>query len=167
MDKHLQQLEAQLGGLLEAHDAMLALIRRKREAIRQAKPAVVQDCTRRENELVQKIGGLETERQRVVAALTAAIAPQSSQPLRLGQIAERCGEPQRGRLLVMQARLLERMNEIKRESAVVRQAMEGLLGHMQGMVQMLIQTVAGGGTYGQRGTMNAAGAAVSSFNATA
>jgi len=167
MDKDLQQLEQHLRDLLAEHDAMLTLIRRKREAIRQAKPAVVQDCSARENAHVQKIGSIETQRQRVVATLTAAITPQSSQPLRLGQIAERCSEPQRGRLLVLQAQLIERMNQIKRESAITRSAMEGLLGHVQGMVQTLIQTVAGGGTYGQRGTMNAAGAAVSSFNATA
>lgn len=167
MDKDLRQLEGQLRELLAEHEAMLALIRRKREAIRQAKPAVVQDCSNRENQHVQAIGRIESERQRTVAALTAAIAPQSSQPLRLGQIAETCDEPRRGRLLVLQAQLIDRMNEIKRESAVTRRAMEGLLGHVQGMVQTLLQSVAGGGTYGARGRVDAAGAAVSSFNATA
>lgn len=167
MDKQLHRLEELLRALLAEHEGMLMLIRRKQEAIRQAKPAVVQDCSRRENDHVQRIGELETERQRVVAALTAAISPQSPQPLRLGQIAERWSEPGRGRLLVLQSRLLAVMTDVKRESAIARRAMEGLLGHVQGMVQMLIQTVGGGGTYGARGRLNTASAAVSSFSATA
>lgn len=163
----LAQLENHLRELLEEHEAMAAMLRLKREALKRAQPQVVNDCTNRENKHVQRIGEIEKQRQRVVAALTQVIVPQARQPLSLGQIAERSDEPMRGRLLVLQQKLHQTMREIQRESAVTRTAMEGLLHHVQGIVQSIVQNVGGGGTYSRRGQVSVAGATVSSFNATA
>jgi len=166
VDKQLDKLETHLRDLLSEHESMLALVRRKHEAVRQALPAVVTECTERENEAVKRIGQIETERQNVVGELTQMLEPNAAEPLRLAELAERVDEPRRGRLLVMHRNLMETMQELRREAAVTRSAMEGLLGHVQGMVQMLVQTVGGGGTYGSRGRVNPAAAVVSSFSTT-
>ena len=163
----MKQLENHLRDLLDEHESMLTLIKRKRDGLKRAQPQVVNDCTNRENRHVQRIGEIEKQRQRVVAALTQVIVPQAPQPLSLGQIAEHASEPTRGRLLVLQKRLHETMQAIQRESSITRRAMEGLLNHVQGIVQSIVQNVGGGGTYCRRGQVSAAGARVSSFNATA
>lgn len=163
MDKQLHELEEQLRDLLAEHEAMLALVRRKREAVRHARPNQVSDCTTAENAHVRRIGEIETRRQHTVAAISRAIDPAATEPMRLGRIAERVDEPRRGRLLALQAQLMQRMQEIQRESRIVRQAMDGLLKHVQGMVQVVAHTL-GGQTYCQRGRV--AAAQVSSFAAT-
>jgi len=166
VDKHLNELEQQLRQLLTEHDALLMLLRRKREAVRQARPAVVEDCTQRENQRVQTIGRLEQARQQTVAAITQAIDPQATELMRLAAIAERIDEPQRGRLLVLQAQLRERMEQVRRESKIAAQAMQGLLHHVQGLMQMVVQTVGGGGVYSRRGHVAASSGHVSSFSTT-
>ena len=166
MDKQLRQLEQHLRDLLEEHEAMLRLIQRKREAVRQARPAVVEDCTERENQHVQRIGQIEKARQELVAQITTALDAQATEPMRLGQIVERLDEPQRGRLLALQAKLRDCMEQVRRESRVVADAMTGLLQHVQGLVQMVAQTVGGGGVYSSRGRVDAAYAGVSSFSTT-
>ncbi len=166
MDKQWDMLERYLHELIEVHQSMLSLVQRKREAVRQAKPAVVSECTERENELVKRIGAIETERQKVAAELTRLLDAGATEPMRLADLAERVDEPRRGRLLVLHQQLMDVMQTLRRESAITRQAMEGLLNHVQGMVQMLVQTVGGGGTYGRRGRVNAAAAVVSSFSTT-
>ncbi len=166
MDEQLRQLERHLRELLAEHDGMLELIRRKRQALRTARPAEVDRCTRAENRHVQRIGQIEKERQRVVAALTQSIAPQAQRPLRLGQIADAVGEPTRGRLLTLRQMIHQRIDEVRHESRVTRTAMEGLLNHVQGMVQSIVQHVGGGGTYERRGRVATASATVSSFHTT-
>ncbi len=166
MDKQLDNLERQLRELLEAHETMLTLLRRKREAVRHAAPAVVSECTERENECVKRIGAIESSRQQGVAELTRMFEPGATEPLRLAELAERLPEPRRGRLLVLHQQLKGVMEQVRREAAVTRRAMDGLLSHVQGMVQMVVQTVGGGGTYGRRGRVTPAAAVVSSFSTT-
>jgi hypothetical protein len=166
LDRQLQQLEQQLRDLLSEHDALLALIRRKREALRQAKPSVVSACCQSENGHVQKIGEIEKARQQLAAIITRQIDPDATCPMALREIAEQVDEPQRGRLLVLHQQLKERMEQVRRESAVTRRAMEGLLNHVQGIVQSLTQYVGGGGTYGRRGVVTCAPAGASSFSLT-
>lgn len=165
MDKQLNQLESHLRDLLTEHESLLTLVRRKQKAMREADARLVGDCCELENERVQKIGEIEKTRQVVVAELTAMLAPGAAKPLTVSQIAERLDEPQRGKLLVLQAKLVGVIHDVRQESAVTKAAMERLLSHVNGMVQTIVKTV-GGGTYGRQGEVRATPSLVSSFSAT-
>jgi len=166
MDKHLDQLEALLGQLDAEHEQMLTLLAVKREAMRQAKPAAVSDCCERENERVQKIVAIEKRRQVIVGEITAALTPGAAQPLTITQIADRVGEPRRGRLLVLRQRVRDRMHRVARENAVARAATDGLLRHVQGLIQQVSKTLAGSGTYGRAGMNPAASTITTTFSIT-
>ncbi len=165
MDKQLNQLESHLRQLLTEHESLLSLIRRKQAAMREANARLVGDCCELENQRVQRIGEIEKSRQGVVAELTAMLTPGAAKPMTVGQVAERVDEPRRGKLLVLQSKLIGVIGDIRRESAVTRAAMERLLNHVNGMVQTIVKTV-GGGTYGRRGVVQATPSLVSSFSAT-
>ena len=164
MDKQrINQMEQCLRDLLAEHDALLMLLKRKHEAVRQAKPGVVEDCTLRENAHVQRIGRIEKDRQQLLAAMSPAGLGRF---LKLSEIAALAEEPQRSHLLVLASQLRLRMMEIREIGQVTKQTMESLLKHMQGMVQMIVQTVGGGGTYSRRGRVTQA-PKLSSFSAVA
>lgn len=167
-DRWLDELERCLLRLAEEHDGLLDLIRRKQRAMRMGQPELVTDCCERENHHVQRIGGLEGHRQKAVGELTALLTPgtQQGQPLTLSEIAERVGEPRRGRLLVLHQRLRQTMHTVQRENQIARQATEGLLHHVRGVIQQVTQAVGGTGTYGRQGPVEAPPGAVSSFTVT-
>ncbi len=167
MDKHLTQLETHLRQLLEEHTALLSLIRSKAEALRKADAARVGECCELENHRVQKIGEIEKNRQAVVVALTQQLDPAATEPMSLKRIAEHTDEPQRGHILVLQAQLTQMMNDVRRESAVLRHAMQRLMNHVNGMIQSIVQNVSGSGTYNQRGVVASSPAVAASFSATA
>lgn len=163
VNPQINKMEQILRDLLTEHEALLMLLQRKHEAIRQAKTTVVEDCTVRENAHVQRIGRLEKERQQLLAVMS----PKSlGRFLRVAEIAEMADEPQRTHLVVLAAQLRQRMVEIKELSQMMKVALESLLKHMSGVVQMVLQTVGGGGTYGRRGRVTQA-PKVSSFSAVA
>jgi len=176
------QLESNLRAMLAEHDALLAMLKRKREAIRMAKPAVVEECVERENGHLQRIAELEKRRQQVVASLTERLEPEAAEPMTMSRIVEAMASPTgpgvaprgadddagRGeRLLGLSALLRERMVEVQRESRVIKQASQGLLKHVQGVMQRVTGAVTGVGTYGRSGRLAAAPVASSSFAATA
>ena len=164
MDKQLDQLEAVLKELTASHESLLSLLRRKRQALREADRDRVTSCCERENEFVQQISELEKHRLELIGELTEAIEPGADQPLRLATLAGRVAEPRRGRILVLRQQLRERMERVRDEVAVIRKATESLTRHMQG----LVQTVAGAmaGVYGQGGGPTPVAMTVSTFDAT-
>lgn len=166
MDRELDNLERLMQALLEEHTGLHDLVRRKQQVMRMGRPALIEDCCTAENRHVQRIGGIERDRQASVGRLTEAWAPGADRPLRLAEIAERAGEPRRGRLLVSQRRLVELMDAIRRDNDVAKRATEGLLKHVQGVVQYVTQAVSGAGVYERRGRVATPGVAVSSFTVT-
>lgn len=163
----IAQLETNLGELLAEHDALLALLERKHQAIRHAKPAVVEECLERENGRLQRIGELEKHRQQLVAELTERFAPQATEPMTLAQVADLVGDDQRERLLGMLGVLRERMEQVRHRTYVIAQASQGLLRHVHGVVQRVTGAVTGAGTYGRSGRLYSTTIASSSFAATA
>jgi hypothetical protein len=162
VDKWLDQLEACLAQLDVEHDQLLGLVRRKQNAMRMGQTALIADCIEREHESVKQIAHVEKQRQQAVGQITAALEPTAAAPLTIGQIAERVGEPRRGRLLVLQQRLRRTIGIIKDENDVSRRAADGLLRHVQGVIRQVTMAV-GGATYGRRGVV---ASAVSSFSVT-
>lgn len=167
MDKQLAQLESILNQQLSAHDQLLALLKQKRDALREADHEWITQCCGQENELVQAISELEKQRLAVMGELTALIAPESKEPLRLLDLAQRVEEPARGRLLVLRQQLKERMTQSSKETAMARRATELLMRHMQGVIQTLGNVMTGVGVYSHKGAPPQAAMAINTFNAMA
>jgi len=167
MDKRLTQLETVLRDELAAHEQLLVTMDRKLEAMRRADNDVLTRCCREENGLIQRIGDLEKQRLQQVAAWTQQIDPQAPAPLRMGELAQRLDEPARGRVLVLRAQLLERMQQVRQRGGALRRAADTLVAHMQGLMQSIGGALAGAQTYGRRGAMPQQPPAVSTFNTTA
>lgn len=166
MDNYLSQLVEQMELLLRTHEALLGLVRRKQEAMRLGQADLVSETCTLENEHVQRIAELEKQRQAIVGTITESLSPKAGEPLRLRQIADAVAEPRRGQLLMLHQQLREVMERIRRENEVSKRAAEGLLRHVQGIVQQ-VQQVMGGATYGRRGSVAPASAAMHSFSVTA
>jgi hypothetical protein len=160
-------LETTLRQLLDLHTELLELLKRKRDVVRgNDSRAAVALCVL-EHEKVLKIAELEKQRLNLVADLTLAIDRDAREPLRMGELADRLGEPVRGRLLVARQQLLEKMKSVQEETNIVRRATEALAKHMHGIVQTLGALSAGVSTYGSRGAFPQHNTAVSTFSATA
>jgi hypothetical protein len=166
MDNWLGQLEQYLVDLLNEHEAMLAVIRDKRQALTQARPHVVAELCARQNQHLQKIGAIEKRRQTLVGQLTEVLNPAAAEPLRLRDIAEQAPQAQRERLIDLHARLRNTMRQIAHEAAVTQKATSGLLNHIQGMMGMISQSFASLGTYGRKGIDQGPTSVVSSFSVT-
>ena len=159
-------LERVLVDLIDAHEKLVALCVAKRGALSAAQHDRVAELLGLENIRMQKIGELEKQRQRLGGELTLALDPAAGAPLRLRQLAERCEEPRRGRLLVLRQTLEGRMRSASNEMKVARRATEALMRHMQGIVQTISSVCTGAGVYGRPGD-TATPAAMSTFNTTA
>ncbi len=167
MDRTLAELETALKQQTSAHEELLSLIARKRDAVRSANHAEVARCCGLENGCVQKITELEKQRLALVGDLTLAIDPAASSPLPLRELAERLAEPARGRVLVLRQALRERIERVHRENAIAKRAIGSLVSHMQGIMQTIGGAVTGVAVYSREGGLPPAALAVSTFNATA
>ncbi|XAM01004.1 flagellar protein FlgN [Phycisphaeraceae bacterium D3-23] len=165
--RELAQLEATLTQSAERHEQLLSLMRRQRDALRQAQGEQVADLSRQENAVVQAISELEKRRLELVASLTVAVLPGATQPMRMRELAEQLPEPARGRLLVLREKLRERIVAVKEQSSVSRRASESLLSHMQGLVQSLSHVSARGAGYDRPGVSRHALPAIGTISMTA
>lgn len=163
LEAQLDQLEHLMRQLTGEHDRLLDRIRRKQQAVRGGEPGLIEQCCKAENELVQRIAEIEKRRQNAVGEITGHIAPDQREPLTLSRIAESVEEPRRGRLLMLRRELREAVEAVRRENDVARRATEGLLAHVQGVMQQVTHALTSAGTYGSNGTVDASAAAVSSF----
>jgi FlgN protein len=160
-------LEQTLQQQLVLHRGLLDLLKRKRDVLRANDARATADLCGLEHEKVQKVAELEKQRLKLVADLTLRVDPAAAEPMRLAELAERLGEPARGRLLVLRQQLLEQMRRVQQETSVVRRATEALAKHMQGIVQTIGAISSGVSTYGSRGAFPQQNTAVSTFSATA
>lgn len=163
----VKTLESTLQQLLGLHSELLELLKRKREILRSSDNAAMTDLCILEHEKVQKVAELEKRRLTQVAELTLKVDPQAREPMRMAELADRLGEPMRGRLLVARHQLLDRMKQVQQENNIVRRATESLANHMSGMVRTLGALSTGVATYGRGGTLPQRNTAVSTFSATA
>lgn len=165
--KLITKLDDNLTHQLDANEKLLEVVRRKRQALRQARAAEVAECCRQENERVQAISELEKARQGLAGELTQALTPQATEPLSMQAIADHLPEPARGRLLVRRQQLRERMSEIRREVTVAQRATEALSQHLAGLVEGIGVVMTGVDAYGRNGARPRSVTAVSTFRATA
>lgn len=167
MDKLLNELESVLTEQTLTHERLLGLMQRKRRSLGTADRAALGSLCEQENGCIQRISELEKRRLNLVAELSLLIEPDTQRPLPLRELAERLPEPARGRLLVLRAKLRERITQVSKQSAVARQALETLVGHMTGLIQTVGGVMSGVGTYNRAGALPQTALAVHTFNATA
>ncbi|MEX0745015.1 MAG: flagellar protein FlgN [Phycisphaeraceae bacterium] len=165
--KHVPALEAALNEMVSAHEALLNLLERKRDALRRNDTDALVQVGALENEKIRVIAELEKRRAELVAHLTLQLEPNATEPMRLAELAQRLPEPARGKLLVLREQLRQRMQQVRDSASVVRRASESLLKHMHGLVQSVVTMANGTTTYGDRGQTSTANAAVRTINVTA
>lgn len=167
MHDPMLELERLLGEMLSEHERLAAVLAGKMDALRRAQPERVTECCRREEAIVRKIAALEQRRQATAQQITRRIDPTATEAMTLREIAESVDEPQRGRLLTLHAKLRDIAQRTQHEARVAKQATEGLLNHVEGLMQRIAQVVADAGTYGRAGRVaRAAPAMTSSFSIT-
>ena len=171
MDNQIKLIIDQLTGVLakqlEAHGRLLVLLKQKRQSLRQVQYEQVTTGSQQENTVIQQISELEKRRLQLVADLTLALDMHAPQPLRLGELAERLDEPDRGRLLVLRHQLLEHMAEVRWQTNVARRATESLVSHMQGLVKSVGAACSGMSVYASNGAPPPQAMVISTFNTTA
>ena len=69
-------------------------------------------------------------------------------------------------LLELHEQLRRTIETVRHENGVARRATEGLLNHVQGLTQAVVQAVAGAGLYSRGGAVAGSPVVVSSFAAT-
>lgn len=146
---HTQELETLLGGLVAAHEELLALALEHRGALSRADGPAVQACTARHAELAARIEQLEMTRRRLIAAL----APPGRSPT-ITAVAGNLPEPARGRIIEAAARLRNLLLRVQGELAVLRAATQSLVGHMEGLMQQVSRVLTQAGTYGRHGKLD-------------
>ena len=160
------ELEGLLIRLRKEHEQLLVLIERKRQALAAAAPMVVAELCQRENSHVQTIGTLEKRRQVIVGQLTRQVHPAATRPATLRELAAAAPAGQARRLLGLQAVLRDLVMKVQRENRINRQATEGLLGHVRGVMDAVGQVLSQTKTYGRRGVPQGPAALASSFSIT-
>ncbi|MFA9479004.1 flagellar protein FlgN [Phycisphaerales bacterium AB-hyl4] len=163
----INTLEATLQQMVAAHEAMLTLLSRKRDALRQNDADALAQVAALEKEKVGRITELEKQRFTLVGRITLILDPKANAPFRLGELADRLPEPERGRLLVLRQQLRERMQQVRDSVSVVRRASETLMNHVQGLVQSVVMMANGQTTYSQAGHQPTQQTAIRTINITA
>ncbi len=163
----IERLESVLRRSNDRHGQLLALLQRKRDAMRRGDAGLMAELTRLENGQVQAISELEKSRLSLVADLTLVVLPDAPEPLKLAELAERFPEPVRGRLLVMRSQLLAAMRDVRDQLAVARRASDALLQHVNGLVRTIASVSHGAGAYGPVGRLPQQPAPMSTLSLTA
>lgn len=148
------RLERILERLIAAHESLLALTGEHRAAIARADGAATQECARRQAELAQQIGKLETERRALVTALVPTAPVPPAKPLSLAALAALFPEPVRARITAFAARLRELLLRVQEENRVIRTATHALIAHMDGLMQQVAKALSHAGVYGPKGRMD-------------
>jgi hypothetical protein len=149
----LTMLERILVRQLDDHKRMLACMERNREAVRHADMDAIKSVCQEQNRLAQQLAELEKSRLTVVGRLTESLQPHAAAPLSLDQIAEAAGEPAGDRLTALAGQLRAAVQEVKRESTVVRTAADALARHMSGLMQTVHSALTRARVYSRRGRL--------------
>lgn len=155
------ELEKLLAQLTMAHESMLELARRHKQAVAEADAEEIGRCAARQRELIDTIARLESSRAALILeAVGGSAAEHSAQPT-LSDLASRASGPARDRLMSSASRLRELIQTIAEENRAVRNATHALLAHMEGLVRQVGAALSPAGTYGRKGRADR-GAAVPS-----
>jgi hypothetical protein len=169
-----EQLDAVLRQLLAEHERLLALAGEHKAAISAADGRALGLCIGRQNEVVQRIAGLEKQRQVIVSAIVRPGTPAPAKGARPGfsthpeptmaVIAAHAPEPMRTRLAGVASALRDLLNRLHKEHQAVKAAAETLSAHMEGLMRQVCQRLSHAGTYARGGAMGNSVQVVSSMD---
>jgi hypothetical protein len=144
------ELETLLDQLTMAHESMLELARRHKQAIAEADADEIGRCAARQRELIDTIAQLESSRAALIAEALGRETTDQAPPT-LSELASRVSGPARDRLMSSAARLRDLIQTIAEENKAVRHATHALLAHMEGLVRQVGAALSPAGTYGRKG----------------
>lgn len=162
-----QAIETVLVAMVGQHEELLALMDRKRDALRRGQVRLMSELCALENRKVQAISELEKKRLELAAHLTLALDPKAEAPLALVELAAKLPDPVRSRLLTQREQLRARMSAVKEQTAVAKRATESLMRHVQGLVQTVTTATSAVTTYGRQGLTAGVTRGMSTFSVTA
>ncbi len=147
-----RELGAVLEGLRIEHEAMRAVCAARRMAISRADIPALGVCTARENEIVQRIAGMEGRREALVRrAVVAFGTPSDGGAVRLGWIAGRLPEPWRRELESAADALRETIASLQVEHRASAMAAETVASHVLGIVRAVERRLSDSGAYTRNG----------------
>lgn len=149
----VDEIEAVLRRQGDCHRQLAQLIARKREAIRTGQIQVIPQICQDEHPLIQRVAELEKRRLALVGTLTELVDPSRGEPLTISDMAGLVETEQADRLTGLAAQVREIVENVRRESSVVRSAAEQLSVHMAGLMQVVQGTLSRAGVYGRQGRL--------------
>ena len=149
-DINAQRLEALIEELTEIHEQLLELTFEHREAVRLAQSEEIAACVRRQRELIERIGFLDSQRRALIEEMLPGVP---AREVTLTNLARMLAGPARDRIEAAATRLRELIGAIASENKAVGEATSVLLGHMDGMVRQFATTLSKSGTYGRCGSV--------------
>lgn len=160
-----RELERVLEALRVEHEALRGVCAARRMAISKADVRALGVCTARENEVVQRIAGMEGRREELVRRAVGVFGrPSDGGNVRLSWIAERLEEPMRGRLMQVSVALRETIEVLRKEHAASAQAAETIASHLLGIVRTVEHRLSDSGAYTRTGGARVGPAALSAMD---
>jgi len=160
------RLEALMRELIVCYEQLETIGAMRHEAMRTADTDRLGACIRQENELVQRIAGVEKERIEVVGRLTEEVGAPGEGAATMRWLAGRVPEAAGGRLRSLADRLREVIGAVGRQNRVSRETAERLVCHMSGLIQTVAWRLNHAKTYGRSGVMSAGPSVVSALDVT-
>ena len=152
------QLAECLAEMRSLYEELLAVLQRKLEAMRRADTELLNSCAARERFLLQRISEVESSRKVLTGDLQLRTGVAAKRPMSITQLAERIGEPDRSKLLVLAdglRRLVEQTNQVNQVAAL---AGKELLAHFRHVYDVMRAAEQDTGTYDVRGARTAGSA---------
>ena len=161
IDQALEALERVLVAELADHHVLLSDLEAKREAIRMANVQKVNEVTRREQQILERMAQRQAQRKQL-GARVAQLAQLPGAPFSV--LVALAPDERAERLRSIKNELEAAGKEIKRRSTIVRSAAEALSKHMAGVLQTVTGALSRAGVYGRRGTLQLGQATASSVD---
>ena len=150
----LAELETTLAGLVASHETLLDLTTRHRAAITRADAAELTAVITAQEEELRVIATLEQRRRAAARALEGGVARRAPEPT-LTQALSNAAQPVRERVSALAEKLRGLLGRIIRERNVVKQATASLVGHMEGLMRQVAQSLSASGAYARTGRVEA------------
>jgi len=153
-DSHLSALEEAMTGLVASHETLLDLTTRHRAAMARADTDALTRIIEAQEAELRIVARLEAQRRAAVRALVGGVARKAPEPP-LAQALAKVADPLRDRVAQLAERLRGLVGRLIRERDVVRQATVSLVGHMEGLMRQVAQSLSQSGAYARSGQVEA------------
>jgi len=149
-----QRLRETLDALADAHESLLDVLRKQREAVRAADSMRLAECARDEGATLARLGELDHSRRELVARLASGVR-RDANPLRsvprAAELAQAVGGPEGEELADAARRLREVVLRTQAEARSLRAALRDLSAHARGLMAQVSRRLSHTGAYSRPG----------------